>query len=100
MPAGSGASPLRQLLLPGADAILRLVALSLVGVVLAASVGLYAWSHSDYVGGVGIAPEQPVPFSHKHHSGELGIDCRNCHQQVEYLASGRRPPPPPSKTCH
>ncbi len=27
--------------------------------------------------------EQPVPFSHKHHAGELGIDCRYCHTSVE-----------------
>ncbi len=99
-PAGSGGSSIRQLFLPGADAILRLAALGLVGTILAASIGLYAWSHSDYIGGVGIAPEQPVPFSHKHHSGELGIDCRNCHQQVEYLASAGLPPTHTCMTCH
>jgi hypothetical protein len=27
--------------------------------------------------------EQPVPFSHKHHVGGLGIDCRYCHTTVE-----------------
>jgi len=37
-----------------------------------------------------------VPFSHKHHSGELGIDCRSCHQQVEALATAGLPP---THTC-
>ena len=29
--------------------------------------------------GVGIPLDQPIPFSHKHHAFELGIDCRFCH---------------------
>ena len=98
--AAPGEPAMRQLFAPGADAILRLAAFSLVGVILAASVALYLWSHGNYIGGVGVAPEQPVPFSHKHHSGELGIDCRNCHQQVELMASAGLPPTHTCMTCH
>ena len=29
------------------------------------------------------APQQPVPFSHKHHVSGLGLDCRYCHTMVE-----------------
>lgn len=61
---------------------------------------LIGFAHSNYMGGVGIAPEQPVPFSHKHHSGELGLDCRNCHQQVEQQASAGLPPTHTCMTCH
>ena len=32
---------------------------------------------------VGYAPEQPVPYSHKLHAGDLGIDCRYCHANIE-----------------
>ena len=32
---------------------------------------------------VGYAPEQPVPFSHALHAGQLGLDCRYCHNTVE-----------------
>ena len=32
---------------------------------------------------VGYQPEQPVPYSHALHAGELGIDCRYCHNTVE-----------------
>ncbi len=91
---------MRQLFAPGADAILRLFLLTLVGLVVAAFLGLSGYAHSDYAGSVGVAPEQPVPFSHKHHSGELGLDCRNCHQQVETLATAGLPPTHTCMTCH
>ena len=90
----------RQLFAPGADAVLRLVLWSILLTILVGSAGVLAWSYGDYIGGVGIAPEQPVPFSHKHHSGELGIDCRNCHQQVEYEATAGLPPTHTCMTCH
>jgi len=90
----------RQLFAPGADAILRLYILAGVSGVLAIGLVLFGLSHSDYVGSVGIAPAQPVPFSHKHHSGELGIDCRYCHQQVEAQATAGLPPTHTCMTCH
>ncbi len=92
--------PTRQLFAPGADAILRLAGLTLVGVLGVGAVLLYMWSHGNFVGNVGVAPAQPVPFSHKHHSGELGIDCRNCHQQVEQYATAGLPPTHTCMTCH
>lgn len=90
----------RQLFAPGADAIYRLVLLTAAGLVVAAFAVLYGLSHSNYNGDVGIAPAQPVPFSHKHHSGELGLDCRNCHQQVELLATAGLPQTHICMTCH
>jgi hypothetical protein len=35
------------------------------------------WTRKDVV------QEQPVPFSHQHHVGALGLDCRYCHTSVE-----------------
>ena len=32
---------------------------------------------------VGYEPVQPVPFSHAVHAGQLGMDCRYCHNGVE-----------------
>ena len=90
----------RQLFAPGADAILRLAALTLVGGALVASIFLYMWSQGSFIGGADVVQAQPVPFSHKHHSGELGIDCRNCHQQVEYAATAGLPPTHTCMTCH
>ncbi len=91
---------MKQLFAPGADAVLRLFLFGAVIVVVLGFVVVGAVARSDYFYGVGIAPEQPVPFSHKHHDGELGLDCRNCHQQVEYAASAGLPPTWTCMTCH
>jgi hypothetical protein len=40
-----------------------------------------------------VAKEQPVPFSHRHHVGQLGIDCRYCHGSVEQAAFAGIPRP-------
>ncbi len=97
------ALPMRQLFSPGADAVLRLVIWGTFVVIVTICVLLYGYARGDYVGdnfGAGVAPEQPVPFSHKHHSGELGIDCRYCHTQVENYATAGLPPTHTCMTCH
>ena len=40
---------------------------------------------------VGYRPIQPVPYSHKLHAGELGLDCRYCHASVESSAVANIP---------
>src|SRR5580698_5708761 len=47
-----------------------------------------------------VAPVQPVPFSHRHHAGELGIDCRYCHTSVEKSSFAGVPPTQTCMTCH
>lgn len=49
---------------------------------------------------VGYAPEQPVPFSHKIHAGDLGMDCRYCHNTVEAAAHAAVPPAGTCMNCH
>ena len=49
---------------------------------------------------VGIPIEQPVPFSHKHHVSEIGIDCRYCHTSVEDSSFAGIPPMHTCMTCH
>ena len=44
--------------------------------------------------------EQPIQFSHKHHSGDDGIDCRYCHTSVETSASAGMPPTKTCMNCH
>lgn len=48
----------------------------------------------------GWVTHQPVPFSHRHHAGELGIDCRYCHTGVETRADAGLPPTHTCMTCH
>jgi hypothetical protein len=49
---------------------------------------------------VGYAPEQPVPYSHRLHAGELGMDCRYCHSAVEDGAKANIPPTQTCMGCH
>jgi hypothetical protein len=61
---------------------------------------LYAIMMSPYYTNVNVTREQPVPFSHKHHVGELGIDCRYCHTSVEKSSFAGLPPTQTCMTCH
>lgn len=49
---------------------------------------------------VGYAPEQPVPYSHALHVGELGLDCRYCHNTVENAAHAAIPTTETCMNCH
>src|ERR1041385_9449024 len=49
---------------------------------------------------IGYQPDQPVPYSHALHAGELGIDCRYCHTTVERAAKAAVPPAATCMNCH
>ena len=53
--------------------------------------GVDVVNNTSYVTEVNTARPQPVPFSHKHHVGELGLDCRYCHSSVEVSSSAGMP---------
>jgi hypothetical protein len=55
---------------------------------------------SPYVTAAETAHLQPVPFSHEHHVGHLGIDCRYCHTSVETSAFAGLPPTKTCMNCH
>jgi hypothetical protein len=55
---------------------------------------------TPYTHRTGIAPDQPAPFSHKHHAKELGIDCRYCHTSVEESSYAGVPATEVCMTCH
>ncbi len=57
-------------------------------------------NRSDYMTQVNVAREQPVPFSHKHHVSDIGIDCRYCHTSVEESPFAGIPPTDTCMTCH
>src|SRR5947209_9001188 len=57
-------------------------------------------NRSSYITQAWVAREQPVQFSHKHHAGDDGIDCRYCHQNVETAANAGMPPTKTCMNCH
>ena len=63
------------------------------------ALGLY-WFGSPKYYEVGHAPEQPIPFSHKKHVGEMGMDCRFCHSNVEHSHEANIPPGQTCMNCH
>jgi hypothetical protein len=55
---------------------------------------------SPYTTYVDVPLPQPVPFSHKHHVGDDGIDCRYCHTSVETSSFAGIPSTQICMTCH
>lgn len=66
----------------------------------AAVVLVFVYGRGSYATGEGMILPQPVPFSHAHHVGGLGLDCRFCHTAVEEAASAGMPPTTTCMGCH
>lgn len=83
-----------------ANTIARFSLLAIVTIII-----LVAWAgflivRSPYETLQEVPREQPVPFSHEHHVGGLGIDCRYCHTTVEYSSFANIPPTKVCMNCH
>mgnify|MGYP001167387361 CR=1 FL=1 len=61
---------------------------------------LFGFGAGPSVTDVGYMPEQPVPYSHTLHAGQLGIDCRYCHTSVDKAAHASIPPTQTCMNCH
>lgn len=61
---------------------------------------LSAINRSSYVTEADVVREQPVQFSHQHHVGGLGIDCRYCHTSVEVSSFAGIPATEICMNCH
>ena len=85
---------------PAANEITRLILVILFLLVGGGSFALTKIFSSPYITRQGIVQQQPVPFSHKHHVGEEGIDCRYCHTTVEKSAFAGMPPTQTCINCH
>jgi hypothetical protein len=59
-----------------------------------------AINRSPYVTEQNVTRAQPVPFSHDHHVGGLGIDCRYCHTSVEVSSFAGIPATAVCMNCH
>jgi hypothetical protein len=68
-----------------------------VAALIAAAYGL---DRGDYNTDVHVAKDQPIPFSHKHHVTDDGIDCRYCHTSVETAPYAGIPATEICMSCH
>jgi hypothetical protein len=73
--------------------------------IVLATVAVLGWlvmvlMRSDFVTGANANIVQPVQFSHAHHVGGEGIDCRYCHTSVEQSSFANIPPTKTCMNCH
>jgi hypothetical protein len=94
------ASTSRPLFSRAATTFYRVVLGGLAGAALLTGATAYAYFHSGYWDNIGMSQNQPILFSHRHHAGELRIDCRNCHATVEDAAFAGMPSTHTCLTCH
>jgi hypothetical protein len=71
-------------------------------VFILAGIGWVLWVayRSSWQTQVGVVRPQPVEFSHEHHVGGLGIDCRHCHTSVETSPFAGMPATEICMQCH
>lgn len=79
---------------------MRLVLVTLVVLVCGFFWAVTGISGSPWVTRQDAPREQPVPFSHEHHVGGLGIDCRYCHLSVEHSNTAGIPATKICMNCH
>jgi hypothetical protein len=65
---------------------------------LGATLALLNWS--GYNTNQNVHVDQPIQFSHAHHVGGMGIDCRYCHTTVDESAFANIPPTKTCMNCH
>jgi cytochrome c7-like protein len=85
---------------PSTNTLSKLSLFGAVFLVLGALFAAAEINRSGYITQAGIVREQPVPFSHAHHVGGMGIDCRYCHTSVEVSSAAGFPPTKICMNCH
>ncbi len=74
--------------------------IAIVFVLLGLGLVVLTIQRSDFVTSANSFIEQPVQFSHQHHAGGIGIECRYCHTSVEVSPSAGIPPTKTCINCH
>ncbi len=72
------------------------------GVMLLGSIIALAYTidRGAFITDTRVVRTQPIPFSHKHHVQDDGIDCRYCHTSVETSARAGLPATEICMSCH
>lgn len=61
---------------------------------------VFKFAQSPFMTDQGVTLNQPVPFSHDHHTATLGIHCGYCHTAAEKSAAAGIPPTATCMNCH
>jgi len=92
--------PMSQLFPRSANALARMsIFLGLTLVVAVGSAVLFSM-RSSWATKQNEFVEQPLQFSHAHHVGGVGLDCRYCHTSVERSSFAGIPPTKTCMNCH
>lgn len=79
---------------------LPLALVALVVAALAGAIAFFSFFGSPRYTDVGYCPQQPVPYNHALHAGDLGMDCRYCHHAIEAAPHANIPPTQTCMNCH
>ena len=82
------------------NALAKITIYGAVFVIVAALYVAVELNRSSWNTGQWVERQQPVQFSHRHHTGDDGIDCRYCHTSVETSASAGMPSTTTCMNCH
>jgi hypothetical protein len=80
--------------------IVPLKIILVLGALATAAMGTVWYYFTPKYTKAGYMPPQPIPFSHKIHAGQLGLDCRYCHSFVETAAHSNIPAAQVCMNCH
>ena len=83
-----------------ANALARSSLAGVAGLVLFLGWAVFVLMRSSWVTRQHEFVEQPIQFSHAHHAGGMGIDCRYCHTSVDKSAFAGIPPTKTCMNCH
>lgn len=89
-----------QIFSPRTNTFARLSILAILLGVLIITGALAWWLHSSAFTKVGVAIQQPIPYSHALHVGALGLNCRYCHDTVDQSSFADLPPSETCMSCH
>src|SRR3954452_14738194 len=97
---GASLPPMSQIFPRNANALARMSLGIGLGVVVALVTVVFVLMRSSWATKQNEFVEQPLQFSHAHHVGGEGIDCRYCHTSVERSSFAGIPPTKTCMNCH
>lgn len=83
-----------------ANALVRMSLAGVLGLVMVLGLVVMTLMRSSWATKQNEFVEQPIQFSHAHHVGGVGLDCRYCHTSVEKSSFAGIPPTKTCMNCH